>query len=100
MRRARAIVSIPSGRRTKWMVLVLWVAILAVAGPLAGKLMGAEKNDAQAWLPAQAESTRVLALQSQFLSPNVFPAVVVYDRPGGLTAADRAKATADAGRFR
>jgi len=82
------------------MVLVLWVAILAVAGPLAGKLMGAEKNDAQAWLPAQAESTRVLALQSQFLSPNVFPAVVVYDRPGGLTAADRAKATADAGRFR
>src|SRR6185437_8015238 len=100
MRRARAIVSIPSGRRTKWMVLVLWVVILAVAGPLAGKLMGAEKNDAQAWLPAQAESTRVLALQSQFLSPNVFPAVVVYDRPGGLTAADRAKATADAGRFR
>ena len=42
----------------------------------------------------------MLALQSQFLSPNVFPAVVVYDRPGGLTAADRAKATADAGRFR
>jgi RND superfamily putative drug exporter len=100
MRRARAIVSIPSGRRTKWVVLVLWVAILAVAGPLAGKLMSAEKNDAQAWLPAQAESTRVLAVQSEFLSPNVFPAVVVYDRPGGLTAADRAKATADAARFR
>src|SRR5690349_24555332 len=99
MRRARAIVSIPSGRRTKWLVLLVWVAILAVAGPLAGKLMGAEKNDAQAWLPAQAESTRVLALQSQFLSPNVFPAVVVYDREGGLTAADQAKAKADAKRF-
>jgi len=99
MSRARAIVSVPAGRRTKWAVLVLWIVILAVAGPLAGKLMGAEKNDAQAWLPAKAEATRVLALQSQFQSPNVFPAVVVYDRPAGLTAADRAKAAADAKRF-
>ena len=65
------------------MVLVLWVVIVALAGPLAGKLMGAEKNDAPSWLPAQAESTQVLDLQSQFLSPNVFPAVVVYDRPAG-----------------
>ncbi len=99
MSKARAIVSIPAGRRTKWAVLVLWIIILAAAGPLAGKLMGAEKNDAQAWLPAKAESTRVLALESQFQSPNVFPAVVVYDRPAGLTAADRAKAGADAKRF-
>jgi RND superfamily putative drug exporter len=99
MSRARAIVSFPSGRRSKWVVLVLWILILAVAGSLAGKLMGAEKNDAQSWLPAQAESTKVLALQSQFQSPNVFPAVVVYDRPSGLTAADRAKAASDAQKF-
>jgi RND superfamily putative drug exporter len=99
MSKARAIVSIPSGRRTKWVVLVLWLVILAGAGPLAGKLMGAEKNDAQAWLPAKAESTQVLALQSRFESPNVFPAVVVYDRSAGLTAADRAKAVSDARKF-
>src|SRR6266851_1057279 len=99
MSKARAIVSVPSGRRTKWVVLVLWIVILAVAGPLAGKLMGAEKNDAQAWLPAKAESTKVLDLQSRFQSPNVFPAVVVYNRPSGLTAADRAKATSDAQKF-
>jgi RND superfamily putative drug exporter len=61
--------------------------------------MGAEKNDAQSWLPAQAESTKVLALQSRFQSPNVFPAVVVYDRSSGLTAADRAKAASDAQKF-
>jgi RND superfamily putative drug exporter len=99
MSRARAIVSLPSGRRTKWAVLVLWIIIVVVAGPLASKLMGAEKNDAQAWLPAKAESTKVLALQARFRSPNVFPAVVVYDRPSGLTAADRTKATSDAQRF-
>jgi RND superfamily putative drug exporter len=61
--------------------------------------MGAEKNDASAWLPANAESTQVLDLQSHFQSPNIFPAVVVYDRASGLTAADRAKAAADARSF-
>ena len=29
----------------------------------------------------------------------MYPAVVVYDRPGGLTASDKTKARADAGRF-
>jgi RND superfamily putative drug exporter len=100
MSRARAIITAPGGRRAKWVVLALWIVLLAVLGPLAGKLTGAEKNDAQAWLPAKAESTRVLALQSKFQSPNVFPAVVVYDRPAGLTAADKAKAAADAQKFR
>ena len=44
---------------------------------------------------AKAESTQVLALRSKVVSPNVYPAVVVYDRPGGVTAADRAKAAAE-----
>ncbi len=99
MSNARAIVSFPSGRRGKWVVLALWIVILAVAGSLAGKLTGAEKNDAQSWLPPQAQSTKVLALQSRFESPNVYSAVVVYDRPSGLTAADRAKAASDAAKF-
>src|SRR6266516_2898313 len=99
MRRVSAIVRVPGGRRAKWVVLVFWLLVVAVAGPLSGKLMGAEKNDAKAWLPANAESTKVLDLQSKFQSPNVFTAVVVYDRAAGLTAADRAKAVADARGF-
>ncbi len=99
MSKARAIVGFPSGRRGKWMVLVVWLVILAAAGSLASKLTGAEKNDAQSWLPAQAQSTKVLALQSRFQSPNVYSAVVVYSRPSGLTAGDRAKATSDAAKF-
>ena len=88
-----------SGRRAKWAVVVFWLIIVAVAGPLSGKLTGAEKNDSSSWLPAKAESTQVLDLQSRFQSPNIFTAVVVYDRPSGLTGADRAKAAADAKRF-
>ncbi len=99
MSRARAIVRIPSGRRTKWAVLIFWLIIAGVAGPLSGKLTGAEKNDSSAWLPAQAESTKVLDLQDRFQSPNIFAAVVVYDRPSGVTSADRAKAAADAHKF-
>ena len=74
MSRLKSMVGIPAGRRTKWAVLVFWLIIVALAGPLSGKLTGAEKNDAQSWLPAKAESTKVLKLQSKFQSPNVFPA--------------------------
>src|SRR3984957_3295559 len=99
MSRARSIITVASGRRAKWAVVVFWLIIVAVAGPLAGKLTGAEKNDSSAWLPAQAESTKVLDLQSRFQSPNIYAGVVVYDRPSGLTSADRAKARTDAGQF-
>jgi len=95
----QAIARVPAGRRSKWAVLVFWLIIVAVAGPLAGKLTGAEKNDSSAWLPARAESTKVLDLYSRFQSPNIFTGVVVYDRPSGLTSADRAKAMTDASRF-
>jgi RND superfamily putative drug exporter len=97
--RARAILTLASGRRAKWAVVVFWLIIVALAGPLSGKLMGAEKNDASSWLPAKAESTQVVNLQSKIQSPNVFTAVVVYDRPSGLTSADRAKVAADRTRF-
>jgi len=99
MNRARMLIGMASGRRAKWAVVVFWLIIVAVAGPLSGKLTGAEKNDSSSWLPAKAESTKVLDLQSRFQSPNIFTAVVVYDRPSGLTGADRAKAVADAKRF-
>ena len=69
---------IPSGSWTKWLVLGFWLVVVAVAFPLSGKLTGAEQNDAKAWLPANAESTAVLDVQSRFQSPNIFPGVVVY----------------------
>jgi RND superfamily putative drug exporter len=68
---------------------------LVLAFPLSSKLTGAEKNDTKYWLPGNAESTNVLDVQSRFQSPNVYAGVVVYVRPSGLTAADRAKAAAD-----
>ena len=44
-----------SGRTTKWLILGFWLFVLALSP--AGKLTGAEKNDASLWLPGNAEST-------------------------------------------
>ena len=95
----RKAAEIPAGSWTKWVVVGFWVAVLVITFPLAGKLSGAEKNDMKAWLPANAESTKVLDVVSHFQSPNAYTAVVVYHRAAGLTAADRAKAAADARSF-
>jgi len=99
MGRLRKVAEIPAGSWTKWVVVGFWVVVLVITFPLAGKLTGAEKNEAKSWLPANAESTKVLDVQSHFQSPNVYPAVVVYQRAAGLTGADRAKAAADARAF-
>src|SRR6516162_10315011 len=99
MSKLSKIAEIPAGRRTKWLVVGFWVVVVAVLYPLSAKLTGAEKNNASAWLPASAESVKVLDVQQRFQSPNDYPGVVVYYRASGLTAADRAKAAADARRF-
>jgi putative drug exporter of the RND superfamily len=93
------IAEIPAGSWTKWLVVGFWVVVVAVLYPLSAKLTGAEKNTASSWLPASAESVKVLDVQQRFQSPNDYPGVVVYYRASGLTAADRAKAAADARRF-
>ncbi|GIF22591.1 RND superfamily putative drug exporter [Actinoplanes tereljensis] len=87
------------GRWSKWIVLALWVVVVALAAPLAGKLSDVEKNDNSAWLPSGAEATQVADLQKQFSPDDIAPALIVYERTGGITAADTAKATADAKAF-
>jgi RND superfamily putative drug exporter len=72
---------------------------VVVLGSLAGKLQGAEKNDASSYLPGSAESTQELNEQAAFQSKNYNPALVVYVRDSGVTAADIAKARADARYF-
>jgi RND superfamily putative drug exporter len=100
MDRVRGIASLPAGRWTKWVVLGFWVLVFAVAGPLAGKLNSAQQNDSSAWLPNNAESTQVVELAKRFAPSDIFPALVVYERPDGpITPADQAKAAADARHF-
>jgi RND superfamily putative drug exporter len=85
------------GRRTKWLVLAFWIVVMAVAYPLSAKLMGAQENDAVSWLPGDAESTRVVQLQQEtFATGDSLPAIIVYERPGGISPEDAALATGHA----
>jgi len=95
----RKIAEIPAGSWIKWLVVGFWVAVLVAAFPLSKKLTGVEKNDTSQWVPAGAESTKVLDALSHVQSPDVSTAIVVYDRASGVTVADRVKAAADARRF-
>lgn len=81
-------------RRTlRWLLpafaVLAWLAIGGVAGPFAGKLATVQNNDSTAFLPSSAESTQVAELQRNFVDTTTVPAVIVAERGGGLTDADR-----------
>ena len=89
----------PSSKVTKWFVVAFWVAMLALAFSPAGKLQGVLNNEAVAWLPADAQSTQVVQQIEAFQSKNEFPAVMVYERPAGVTSADLQSVTAQVAQF-
>jgi putative drug exporter of the RND superfamily len=99
MDRGHRFAALVCGRRTKWLVLVFWLVVLGVLGPLAGKLSGAEKNDNSSWLPGGAESTAVIDLQSKFQAHDTAPAIIVYERKDGITPQDQAKVAKDVQAF-
>ncbi|MGW6932179.1 MMPL family transporter [Lentzea sp. NPDC054927] len=70
-------------------LLVVWLALGGFTGPYAGKLSEVAENDSSAFLPNSAESTQVAELQKKFQRANAIPAIIVVERPGGLTEDDR-----------
>jgi RND superfamily putative drug exporter len=90
---------VPSSRVTKWVVVGFWLVVLALLAGPAGKLQGVLNNEAASWLPENAQSTQVVNQISAFQSTNEFPAVVVYERPSGITQQDLAAVTAQVARF-
>jgi RND superfamily putative drug exporter len=86
-----------TGRRTKWAVLVVWIVAFAGLQPLGSKLSDETNDDTQSFLPASAESTKVVdILDEEFPGGETTQGVIVYQREGGLTAADQKAIVADA----
>ncbi|MGA5198163.1 MMPL family transporter [Streptomyces exfoliatus] len=79
-------------RTIGWGVLALWVIVMALAAPLAGKLAGVQRDRAVDYLPASADSTRVAHIMEQMPGGDSTDLVLVYHRDGGLTSADKATA--------
>ena len=86
------------GRRIHWrrvllpavVLLVAFFVVAPVAGTLSGKLSSVTENDQAAFLPDSAESTKSLELETQFAGAQDIPALIVWERQGGLTEADLA----------
>ena len=94
-----ALASFVTGRRTKWVVIALWIVAVFALSPLGGKLADATRDETASFLPAGAESTRVQELlKDRFPGGETTIGLIVYKRDGGLTEADRAKIARDAQR--
>jgi RND superfamily putative drug exporter len=69
------------------LVLLVWLGAAAPLSALGAKLTGLQENDIAAFLPDSAESTRVQELQAEFQPTESIPAVLLWERPGGLDQA-------------
>jgi putative drug exporter of the RND superfamily len=93
----RKVASIVTGRRSKWAVLAVWIVAVFAVFPLGSKLSDKTSDDTQSFLPSSAESTEVVRrLDNDFPGGETDQAIIVYQRDGGLTAADQQKIRADA----
>jgi RND superfamily putative drug exporter len=71
-------------------VVVIWMGISGVAGPIFGKLSEVQENDNAAFLPASAESSKVSKIATEFTTSDALPALVVIT--GDLSKENLAKA--------
>ena len=87
----RQIAGKPTGRVTKWIVLVAAIVLMVIMSGFNAKLIDVQNNEASSWLPESAESTKVVEELTGTVDPNDIPTLVVYEREGGLTDADLAE---------
>ena len=95
----RSAASIICGPRTKYLILAFWLVVMVAAVAFAPKIEDQANDELSSWLPGSAESTQAIEASQAFASPNMLPAVVVYEREGSITPADREAAAVDAEEF-
>jgi len=96
----RLLANVVSGRRSKWVVIGVWVVLLAALAPSGMSLpdVTTDETATAESLPSDSQSHEVSeTLQKRFPDGDPLLALAVYKRVGGLTDADKAKIGADAG---
>ncbi|MSO41008.1 MAG: MMPL family transporter [Solirubrobacterales bacterium] len=93
--RLSSLARIPGGRRTKFAMIGVWLLIVFAIGPLSNKFEDAQKNDPADYLPGNAESVEALNKVNELPSGEEADAITVFNRDGGLTAADAATIAKD-----
>jgi RND superfamily putative drug exporter len=88
---------VATGRRSRWVVVGVWVLVMLAAAPLTAKLNSVKVDTTTSLLPPGSESGQVAKLLSRnFPDGDKQDVILLYHRAGGLTAADRQRVVADA----
>src|SRR5918992_1065445 len=96
-----ALASFVSGRRTKWVVLAIWIVAAIAMGSVGSKLADVTTDETASFLPEDAQSTQVQELlKERFPGGETTIGLIVYQREGGLTDADRQRIEEDARKVR
>ncbi|KTR53097.1 MMPL family transporter [Curtobacterium oceanosedimentum] len=74
------------------LVILAWLVVAGIGGPVFGKISEVATNDQTSFLPASADATRVQERAAEFRQASGAPAIVVLERDGGLTRDDLAAA--------
>ena len=88
---------VTTSRRGRWLVIGVWVILLAGFAPLTAKLNSVKVDTTTSLLPPGSESGQVAKLLAEnFPDGDEQDVILLYHRPGGLTTADRRRIASDA----
>lgn len=79
----------PAKTLLPWLMLAVWVGLVVGGYSLAGKLDSVTRDNQADYLPASAQSTKVLEAKAGLPGGEDGLLVVVYERAGGLQPGDR-----------
>lgn len=71
-------------------LILVWFALFGLGGASFGKIGDVSTNDQAQFLPASSEATKVQDIQAEFRGDEAIPAIVIFQRDGGLSAGDQA----------
>ena len=91
--------TLPAGRTAKWIVFAVTLVVFLAFASQGGKFEDAQKNETSSFLPGSAESVKTLKAIERFPGGEAAPAVIVFERAGGLTEADKRRIAATVGKL-
>lgn len=89
-----------AGHRLKWLVLVGWLAVIALLVAPALRYSDAQNNRDANFLPKSAQSLKAIQLEGRGFGDELLPGLLVYRNGDGLTAADKTAIAADVSHLR